>query len=637
MTRFMVLGPLTIMTASGPIVPTAPMLRRTLALLLLNVNSVVSFGALVEELWDDRPPRSAKTTLQTYVYQLRKLLGSSATPPTASAESTSFLDTVLLTRQSGYELRLGRNAEVDVDQFEKGVRRAKHMHGEGLVEDATTALRSALDLWRGAILDDMEIGPVLGASVTRLTEARQEALELRLDLDLQLGRHRELVSELSSLVREHPGHEGFVNKLMVALVRAGRRSDALDVYRKARAELVNGLGLEPSVETQRLHEAILTGDVDLDPRGVTLVAPTRTPRPAQIPPAASHLVGRGPEYRQLRATLEAREQSDRRGGHEAMRVVEVVGAPGVGKTAFAIHGAHQLRSLFPDGQLYADPGDTDDQGIAEILTGFLAGAGVPQQQMPTRLPALISMFRTWTADRKVLVVLDDVISASHARMLAPSGASCALLLTSRIPLATVHATSTIVLPALTEEQALDLLARRLGGQRVAAEPVVARLLAQLCERLPVVLHAAASKLAAQPTWSMARMVERLTAAEDMLGELGEGGADFLVNVESTYCELPTIARNAFDYLGTVAARTVTAEVISDEFHVPTTTAESALEKLADAYLAEVCAPGGNGRCASPNRYRISPLMSLAAKGLAESGRTRVGRANRGHHRLRKLA
>ncbi|EWC63330.1 putative regulatory protein [Actinokineospora spheciospongiae] len=632
MTRFMMLGPLAVVTADRTITPTAPMLRRTLALLLLNVNSVVSFGTLVEELWDENPPRSAKTTLQTYIYQWRKLLGSSATPAQSAAVAGGFPGTALLTRQAGYELRLGPDDVVDVDQFESAVRRAKAKHGDGLVEDASTALRSALALWRGAILDDTEIGPVLGASVTRLAEARQEALELRLDLDLQLGRHRELVSELSSLVREHPGHEGFVNKLMVALVRAGRRSDALDVYRRARVEMVEGLGLEPSTETQRLHEAILTGEVDLTPRGSATAA---SARPAQIPPAGSHFVGRGREYRQLQATVADPGQHDGWSAGGGMRVVEIVGAPGVGKTAFVTHVGHRLRSLFPDGQLYASPGATDDRGIAEILAGFLEGAGVPPQQQPTRLTALISMFRTWTADRKVLVVLDDVVSSSHARMLAPSGAGCALLLTSRIPLGAVQATSTVVLPPLTEQQAVDLLARRLGEQRVAAEPVAARLLAQMCERLPVLLHAAAGKLAAQPEWSMARLAERLTSAEDVLAELGAGGAAFLVNVDSTYRELPAVARAAFDFLARRPTRAVTAEVISAEFEVPATTAKSALEKLAEAYLIEVCPPALDCHHACGDTYRISPLMSLVAKRLATTSHA-AGSGGAQPHRLRAL-
>jgi DNA-binding SARP family transcriptional activator len=614
MNSFLTLGPLAIVTPDGPIVPSAPMLRRTLVLLLFNADTVVAFGTLLEELWDDRPPRSAKTTLQTYVYQLRKLLDVSSSGHPAGGSS----QTALLTRQSGYELRLGADDEIDARRFENLLSRAKVMRSEGLLDDAGAMLRDALALWRGTVLDDAEVGPVLGATVVRLKEAHKEALELRLDLDLQLGRHRELISELSSLVRKHPGHEGFVGKLMIALVRAGRRSDALDVYRKTRAELVNGLGLEPSIETQQLHEAILTGSVALDPGGPAITAVPRPPSPAQVPAAVDHFVGRENEYLRVRKALEADTRPDRAGARAVTRVVEIVGPPGVGKTAFAIHTAHQLRSLFPDGQLYATLGDTDDHGLAEIVSGFLAGAAVSRQHLPTTLTALISMFRTWTADRKVLVVLDDVVSASHARMLAPSGSSCALLLTSRISLTTLPKTSTIVLPALAEEHALELLARRSGRQQPAAEPD-ARLLARLCECLPTVLNVVASRLAAHSALTTTRLFERLSAAEDMLAELGEGGTDFLAGVELSYRQLPTIAQHAFEYLGNSAIRIATAEVISTRFRIPLTTAESALEKLADAYLLETCESHRHRDRVPASGYRISPLFSLAARKIAKNG------------------
>lgn len=612
MNSFLTLGPLAIVTPDGSIVPSAPMLRRTMALLLFNADTVVAFPTLLEELWDDRPPRSAKTTLQTYVYQLRKLLdASSAAHPADSPPQTA-----LLTRQSGYELSLGAGDEIDARRFENLLSRAKVMQSEGLLDDAGAALREALALWRGTVLDDAEVGPVLGAAVIRLQEAHQEALELRLDLDLQLGRHRELISELSSLVRKHPGHEGFVSKLMVALVRAGRRSDALDVYRKTRAELVNGLGLEPSIETQRLHEAILAGSVALDPGGQAITVATRPPSPAQVPAAVDHFVGRENEYRRAREALEADGRPDRGGARAATRVVEIVGPPGVGKTAFAVHTAHQLRSLFPDGQLYATLGDVDDRGLAEIVSGFLAGAAVSREHLPTTLTALISMFRTWTADRRVLVVLDDVVSASHARMLAPSGSSCALLLTGRASLTTLPKTSTIVLPALTEEQALELLARRSGRHQPAGE-ADARRLARLCECLPTVLNVVASRLAAHSTWTTTRLVERLSAAEDLLAELGEGGTDFLAGVELSFRQLPTIAQRAFEYLGDSAVPTATADVISARFDIPLTTAESALEKLADAYLLESCEPHRHCGRKSTAAYRLSPLFSLAARRIAK--------------------
>ncbi len=595
--RFTLLGPLEIVTSEGSLTPSAPMLRRVLALLLLRADTVVRSGALVEELWGDRPPRSARTTLQTYIYQLRKLFGSFE----AGQDACGSL--ALLTKPPGYELQLGEDDQVDVYEFEALVNRAKACRHEGLIEDAVTALNEALGLWSGAALTDVERGPLLDAEATRLEEIRKEVLELRLELDLQLGRHHEVVSELLSLVSANPAHEGFVAKLMLALVRCGRRAEALDVYQRTRAELVAGLGLEPSTEIQRLHHSILKGDGEVGHQ-VSAMAPAS---PAQLPPAITDFVGRTGETRRLRSAV---------AGDRGLSIVQVLGPPGVGKTAFALQAAHELRSLFPDGQFYANVGDLGDcgRGLADILAGFLRSCGIPPDRLPPGLRELSNMFRTWTADRKVLVVLDEVLAARHIRELTPGGSSCAMLVVSRTRPTAVPGMVNISLGPLPEDSALELLSRLIGPERVETEPEAARTLIRTCDRLPLALRAVAGRIAARPHWSLDRMIGRLSRSDNLLVELGEYGDELLASVEASRRQLSGITRDALDLVAGLCGETVTPAVVADLLDVRVAAAETLLEQLVDASLIEEQTSTREGH---ESGYRVPTLFQAAVRQLVE--------------------
>ncbi|WP_433226656.1 BTAD domain-containing putative transcriptional regulator [Microtetraspora malaysiensis] len=598
--RFTLLGPLEIVTSEGALTPSAPMLRRVLALLLLRADTVVRSGALVEELWGDRPPRSARTTLQTYIYQLRKLFG------TFESDHDPGDSLALLTKPPGYELQLGKGDQVDVYEFEALVNRAKACRHEGLIEDAVAALNEALSLWSGAALTDVERGPLLDAEATRLEEIRKEVLELRLELDLQLGRHHEVVSELLSLVSANPVHEGFVAKLMLALVRCGRRAEALDVYQRTRAELVARLGLEPSIEIQQLHHSILKGDGEVGARvpaapGMSLLSP------AQLPPSITDFVGRTAETGRLRSAV---------AGDCGLSIVQVLGPPGVGKTAFVLQAAHELRSLFPDGQFYANVGDLSDcgRGLSDILAGFLCSCGIPPDRLPTGLRELSNMFRTWTADRKVLVVLDEVLAARHIRELAPGGSSCAMLVVSRTRPTAMPGMVTISLGPLPEDSALELLGRLIGPERVATEPEAARALIRTCDRLPLALRAVAGRIAARPHWGLDRMIGRLSRSDNLLVELGEHGDELLASVEASRRQLGGITRDALDLIAGLCVETVTAPVVADLLDIRVAAAETLLEQLVDASLIEEQPSIQEGQESS---YRFPTLFQAAVRQLIE--------------------
>jgi DNA-binding SARP family transcriptional activator len=248
---FKLLGPLQVRINDQLATPSASKVRQVLALTLLRANETVSIHTLIEELWDDRPPRTAVTIVQTYIYQIRKLVAQYAGARMASQ--------MFRTVSPGYLVSVPA-AWLDFCQFERAIDRAQVLLDDGQTKEATMLLTQALALWHGPVLTDMEHGQHLRAHAAHLEERRMLALELRLRADMQLGRHRQLVAELKSLVTAHPYHEWLHAQLMIALHRSGRRGEALSAYRNARQVLNDELGLEPSADLERILQQVLRTD-----------------------------------------------------------------------------------------------------------------------------------------------------------------------------------------------------------------------------------------------------------------------------------------------------------------------------------------------------------------------------------------
>ncbi|PPK65467.1 AfsR/SARP family transcriptional regulator [Actinokineospora auranticolor] len=248
-----ILGPLAARVAGLPVTPTATKPRKVLAVLAAHADQVVPVDAFVDELWGDAAPRSATTTLQTYVMQLRGLIGAAS----ARAGQPRDPKRVLVTRPGGYLLVTG---ELDLREFERRAEAGHRAARAGDVAGAAEHFRAALARWRGDPLVDVRVGAVLAAHVRRLTEARLSVLDRRVDADLRLGRHHEVLAELTGLVARHGTHENLSAHLMVALYRAGRRGDAAHEYQRLRACLVDELGLDPSPALRGLHRRVLAAD-----------------------------------------------------------------------------------------------------------------------------------------------------------------------------------------------------------------------------------------------------------------------------------------------------------------------------------------------------------------------------------------
>jgi DNA-binding SARP family transcriptional activator len=465
--------------------------RQVLAALAVEVGRPVSVERLVDLVWSDDPPRSARTQVSIQISTLRRALGET-----------------IETTPDGYRLR----AEVVRVDAAEAVRALRESRDVECLEDAVGRLRGALRRWRASPLAGL-LTPGLETVVLRLRELRTTLAEELYDAELTLGRHREVVPELRALVAEEPLQERFREMLMAALWHSGRQGEALEVYRAGRTLLVDQLGIEPDARLRELHRAILADDRPPQPRGLE-----RQGAPAQLPHSPSDFVGRRAE---LAALNRFRGMTDR-----STRVVAVTGTAGVGKTALVNHWAQDAREHFPDGQLYVDlqgfsPNDPLPPAVA--LGTFLRAMGEENAAIPADPVERAARFRTLTAGRRVLIVLDNASSAEQVRPMLPGGSSCFVVVTSRHPLSGLTAgegAHRLDLGRMTDDDARALLRARVREANLAHEPA-ARLI-ERCARLPLALRVAADRLQEPSSRDIAELVAELEVERDRLDLLETG-------------------------------------------------------------------------------------------------------------------
>lgn len=571
------LGPIELVADGRPFDIGGPRQRTVLAALALNVARVTSMDGLIAAVWADDPPETARGQVQVCISGLRKVLAEAGHPG------------AIRTVSPGYRLELAPS-DVDTLQFTHLVATAKSAADKGDPGQAVKHLRAALALWRGPAFDGVD-SDLIRRGATTLDERRLTATEERVRLDLGLGQHRQLVSELHALVGEHPLRERLHELLMIALYRSGRPAEALNAYRTARDVIVEEIGVEPGQELRELELAILNRDPALQPDDEPVAAV-----PRQTPASVADFTGRGAELADIVATLT-------KAPDYAVPVVAISGRGGVGKSSMAIRAAHELAPHFPDGQLYATlrGGSPADQ-----LAGFLRALG---GAVPETVDERAALYRSTLAGSRVLVVLDDVTSEAQALPLLPGTPGCAVITTSRARLGNLPGAYFVDLRPLPAPTALELLGRIVGTPRVEAEPADARELAHLCEGLPLALRIAGARLAARPAWRIADLVGRLRDESRRLAELAHRDCTLRSSITRTYEALAPVPRRLFRLLAlldTPDLHTWTAAALLD---LPFPEAETVVESLVDAHLVEVV---------EHPRYRLPALARAYAKELPTS-------------------
>ncbi|WP_243742447.1 AfsR/SARP family transcriptional regulator [Actinorugispora endophytica] len=477
------LGPLRASVDGRPVALGGRRARTALALLLLEPGRVVPVPRFVDALWEERPPASARTQVAIVVSGLRRAFreaGAAGDP----------IETV----GSGYLLR-PREARVDACAAAGLVARGRAAAVARRPGDAADALRAALSLWRGPVLCGLDSDAVT-AGARRWEELRLAAAEELAEAEFALGRHREHIEALSSLVAEDPFQERFRALLMTALARAGRRADALAVYAEGHRVLSRELGVVPGRELRGAHEAILR---DAPPARERRAAGPRVPavRPGQLPQAVSAFTGRAAELAALDGLLE-RDERDRH-----LPVCVISGGAGVGKSGLALHWAHRAADRFPDGQLFADlhGGGPRPMAAGVVLGRFLHALGVPRGEVPTSLEERAALYRSVLRDRRVLVLLDDAASERQALPLLPGSHRCCVVVTARTSLSGLAARSgalVVRLAALNPAESADLLRRVAGTARLPVEPAAVARLGEACGGLPMALRSAVVRLQGEP-------------------------------------------------------------------------------------------------------------------------------------------
>ncbi|MGW3186214.1 BTAD domain-containing putative transcriptional regulator [Kitasatospora sp. NPDC001119] len=572
--HFRLLGNLEVATGRSGSILLPPKLRTILAMLLISEARTVPVDRLIDELWLDRPPTTAMATIQTYIYQLRKALNGGK-----QIEGDAI---ALVTDTSGYAL-ITPPETVDAHAFQSHFEEGRRKLEAENYRQAASELNQALSLWRSSVLADVPKGPLLESYSVRLEEARLQATELYFEARIGLGQYRDVIPELKALTVSDPLNEGIHARLMIALHHAGRRHEALDVYGRLRSALKSDLGLEPSAPVQQLHLALLSGDLTIEQplSGPPDRAVART-IPTQLPPDISDFTGREAILSQIDRALFPID------GDTAPKVVSVTGMPGVGKSALIVHLAHRLRRRFPDGQFFACltgaslSGECTPTEPFSILGGFLQAIGFAQDQIPGELDSRITLFRNWCADRRALFVLDDSDSEAQVRPLIPSGADCAVLISSHAPLHGLSGSRSFELEPLTADDAVELLSRVSGQRWSQDDRAIARTVAKLCDYLPITVRAIGSRLMMPQRMSLNGAAIRLADCRRRMATIVSGDMNLWTRLERSYRRLQDHDRQALLNLSASGRPKFLASEAAALLDLKLVTVESLLERLHDA-------------------------------------------------------
>ncbi|WP_211341514.1 AfsR/SARP family transcriptional regulator [Myceligenerans xiligouense] len=577
---FSVLGPLAARVGESQISVGGPVQRRVLAMLLLEPGRVVPLDRLVDAVWDEDPPSTAAHQVRKAAASLRKRIPCG--------------HDLIVTDDPGYRIDASR-CGIDLLDFDTRTRAARGSLQEGDPEAAVAGLRSALGLWRGSVLSGIDT-PVIRAAATVLDERRISAMEQVFELSLSLDQCNAIIPELRAFVAEDPLRETPRAQLMTALYRTGRQADALEEFRRLRELLQGTLGIDPGTRLNDLYAAILNSDPALgeptapvsirepaeaeaaDVDGAQPVVRART-----LPASLRDFTGRGEELAQLQDLMAADGEPDSR----QPRVIAIVGMGGVGKTSLAIEAAHRVSGRYPDGRLWVDlrgftPGQTP-LSPRESLDILLHAAGFPDDRIPDNLEARAGLWQSYLADRRVLILLDNVASPQQVQHLLPVPPGCVVLVTSRSRLVDLDGAVWVSVGHMSPAESVALINEIVPAP---GAPQDLERLADLCGHLPLALRIAAARIASRPGWTVRYMADRLDKQSRRLAELRSDERSVAATLHLSYAAMPEAHQVAFALLGMHPGETMDLPSVAALLGMDVLDAEDILDALVDANLLE---------------------------------------------------
>ncbi|GAB3951531.1 hypothetical protein GCM10027614_53660 [Micromonospora vulcania] len=580
--RFGILGPLRV--GGGESTVTAGRDRIVLAMLLLRAGRLVPVEELVDAVWEEHPPTTARAQLQTCVSRLRHRFSELGLAPE-----------IIVTDPVGYGVRTAP-ADLDAEVFARDVEAARAAVSAGRLADAGERFRSALALWRGPALSGIPSRSVRRRAQV-LDEQRLSVLEEHVEVELRLGRAAELIEQLAESVDQYPLRERLRGQLMLALSSVGRQADALVVYREGRRFCVEELGIEPGAELQALHQRILAGDLALAGRESRAVHPVRS-----LPRAIGDFTGRQETVARLVKEIE----------EDGSRIHLIDGMAGSGKTTLAVHVATALSDAYPDAHLFIDlhgHSDREPLSAAAALSALLHQIGVPGERIPTETEERAARWRSELSGRRAIVVLDNAATAAQVAPLLPSGRGCLTLITSRRRLAGLDGGRPSSLAVLSAAEAVELLGRVVGDDRVSAEPEAAAEVVLRCGHLPLAIRLAGARLAHRPRWRVRDLADRLASGRGPLSELSAGERSVGDAFALSYAQVGPAAGRMFRLLGLYPGVFFDSLVAAALTDLPLPEAQDLLDGLIDAHLVDEPEPG---------RFRFHDLVrDFARQKLAE--------------------
>ncbi|MFE0849719.1 AfsR/SARP family transcriptional regulator [Streptomyces rochei] len=589
--EFGVLGPLEVNMNGRGLTVGGPRQRAVLSALLLSFNQVVSFDALIEKVWNGRPPSTARTQVAICIATLRKIF------------RTAGLDReTIITATPGYMLSLTGHS-LDSLRFEQLVARATELTAENRPAPAADALRQALALWRGPALGGV-YAPFAETEAARLDEQRMLAVEQLTALRLQLGEHQSVLGELQALVGACPLRDRLRYYLMLAQYRSGRRAEALTTFRDGMRHSIEEIGLELGTDLQALHDSILRDEFpQLDVPGIAVQQRDRQQTvPTQLPESDAYFIGRSREQWLMDDVLldgSAQNHSP---------IAYITGSPGIGKTSLAVNWAHRTAHRFPDGQLFADLREGDTLGV---LHRFLRQLGA-EGPLPTEPADAAERYRGMLEGRRVLIVLDHASSYTQVRHLLPTSGGCCVLITGRANLDELmqkYRALRLRVAPLSDDESRETLTSVLRDARAEESPEATSRLAALCGHTPLALRAAAARLLTKTHWRVLDLVRRLERSGDRLAELSIGDDSLRARLDRSMRELDPRVASAYRELSRLDDTDFDADQAAQVLGTDLLEAEDLIETLVDAQLLEAV---GRGGAWGEMRYRWQELVRLHA-------------------------